>query len=1070
MREKTFLILWFTVAVLMPNLAPAQADDVKTAAELIRQSGVPGGICSVIGDQQSHMTLAAGSDERFVVQALYTQTDPITNAREAIRKAGFYGRVSADLYTGPRLPYTDNLINLVIAADHRLLGGDALPMEEIMRILAPLGSVYIKNPPEKKSQSLQASALAGGAGTIESVQSQGKWLKITKAWPTEIDEWSHFLHGADGNPVAQDTKVGPPKHSQWLAGPAWAQSHESDTSLRCLVTAQGRIYYILNEAPTSLAGPESPPDKWFLQARDAFNGVLLWKHPITEWGWREWKPSWFTPRPGVIPLNLDKRLVASGQNIYVTLGFRAPVSEIDGRTGKVLRTFEGTDRTSEILCLDNSLVLTVLKEGGPVVKRVDLKSGRVMWSSEKTYQGTTVDYYRFTAMGGSVEEAKVDPTLDLAANGTTVALVDGDSVAALDLTTGKERWHTTFPLVDADSNAGNIKASGKVWNGAMIVSDGVVLHASPNQLAAFSAETGKVLWQQPKKFLQHLWYEWQDVFVIDGLVWTWSAEVTKERFTGFKEASSWPVSVKGYDLHSGEVKRTVDLGKTFKANHHHRCYRNKATLKYIIASRRGSEFVDLNGGEHSVNNWVRGACHMGMMPANGLQYAPPHPCQCYADEMLNGLNALTAARPPRPPSAKSGITDAPRLIHGAAFSTAVPDPAVTADDWPIFRGNAGRSGSTPAKLPERLKPAWQVKAGKKVGAAISVGGRVFVPLIDEHQVLALSTEDGRELWRFTAGGRIDSSPTYDRGALVFGCADGRIYRVRADDGALIWSLRGGPSDLKIGSDSQLESVWPVSGSVLVDAGTAYFAAGRASHLDGGIRMIAADAATGEILHEQILSGPDYDGDSMEQNFRLPMGWVADILFKEADSICMRTTKFDSTMTRQSGRPQLKVGAGFLDDSWFKRMPWAVGKSGHARVVVYDDDQAYCLRMFDSLKGLDPKVYFTPGKLGYLLFSIGVKDGKKAWEQRIPIRGMALASTANLLCVAGSPDVVSQEDPLAAFEGRLGGILRMLHKSDGAMLAEYSLESPPVFNGIAIANRRLFLSLEDGSVACFTGAE
>ena len=37
-----------------------------------------------------------------------------------------------------------------------------------------------------------------------------------------------------------------------------------------------------------------------LTARDAFNGVPLWKVPIKEFGWREWKPSWFTPRPGVI--------------------------------------------------------------------------------------------------------------------------------------------------------------------------------------------------------------------------------------------------------------------------------------------------------------------------------------------------------------------------------------------------------------------------------------------------------------------------------------------------------------------------------------------------------------------------------------------------------------------------------------------------------------------------------------------------------------------------------------------------------------------------------------------------
>jgi hypothetical protein len=168
--------------------------------------------------------------------------------------------------------------------------------------------------------------------------------------------------------------------------------------------------------------------------------VLLWKLPVEEWGWRQWKPSWFTPRPGVIPLNLDKRIAADGDMVYFTPGYRAAVSEIDGRTGTVLRTFEGTARTSEILCTGDSLILTVLDEQrGPVVKRLDLQSGRVLWTSEKSYAGTTVDYYRFTAMGGAIEPAKVDPTLNIATGAGIIALADGGSVVALDSATGKER-------------------------------------------------------------------------------------------------------------------------------------------------------------------------------------------------------------------------------------------------------------------------------------------------------------------------------------------------------------------------------------------------------------------------------------------------------------------------------------------------------------------------------------------------------------------------------------------------------------------------------------------------------
>ncbi len=1056
--------------------SPCMADSSLDAGrKLVQDSGLPGGICVVIGDSDAQLALDIASKRALTVQVLCPNGNHLESVREAIRAADVYGRVSAERLDGRGLPYTENLINLVLVNRDTIRADQGPHLAEILRVLAPLGTAYLGidgsdgNGESDAVEALKQQGRKAGCETIQQVDADGWWLKVVKPWPDDIDEWTHFLHAADGNPVAEDTVVAPPERYQWLGGPAWAQSHESDTNLRCLVTSRGRMYYIVNEAPTSLAGPDSPPDKWFLAARDAFNGTPFWKIPIQHWGWREWKPSWFTPRPGVIPLNLDKRLVAVGDRLYTTLGFRAAVSEINGRTGQLLRTFEGTERTSEILHIDGSLILTVLRENDAVVQRIDLESGKTAWQSNKGYRGTTTDYYRFTAMRGSVPEAKVDPTLAIATDGRTVALLDGDSVVGLDFADGSQRWRTAFPLVEADFNAGRIKAGQTVWNGALIVAGGMVLHASPNQLAAFSAETGEVAWQQPKKFLQHLWYEWQDVFVIDGLVWTWSAELARERFVGASGASTWPVSLNGYDLHSGELRREVPLGKTFKTHHHHRCYRNKATSRYVIASRRGSEFVDLENGQHSVNNWVRGSCHMGMVPANGLQYAPPHPCQCYIDEKLNAFNALAGG--PRPAMAET--PSGSRLETGPATAqsstAAPPSDSASETDWPAYRSDAARSGFVHTVLPAEMSLLWCEKVGDRLAAPSSAGGLVFVPLVDEHQVIALRASDGGEQWRFTAGARIDSPPTYDCGAVVFGSADGWVYRVRAIDGRLVWRLRGGPEDHRIAAFGQLESAWPVHGSVLVDDGVVYFAAGRSSHLDGGLRMVAADALTGQVLHEQTLSGPSYTGDSIEQNYQLPMGVLPDILRLQDDTIFMRAVGFDRAFARQKGKPQLKVIGGFLDDAYFKRMPWSLGGAGHSRLLVFDDQHAYCLRMFDSLQGLDPKVYFTPGREGYLLFAADQQGGKATWAERVPIRGRAMAVTEQQLCVAGPPDVVDPEDPLAAFEGRKGGILRLVDKSDGRTVSEHKLAAPPVFNGMAVAADRLFLTLEDGSVACFGNA-
>jgi hypothetical protein len=185
---------------------------------------------------------------------------------------------------------------------------------------------------------------------------------------------------------------------------------------------------------------------------------------------------------------------------------------------------------------------------------------------------------------------------------------------------------------------------------------------------------------------------------------------------------------------------------------------------------------------------------------------------------------------------------------------------------------------------------------------------------------------------------------------------------------------------------------------------------------------------------------------------------------------MRARKFDTALADQQGMPRLKLRGGFLDNAYFKRMPWSIAGSGHARLIVHDGLHAFGLRMFDSLQGLDPKVYFTPGKEGYLLFAHNLKTGKKSWSGRVPIRGRAMAVTSEHLCLAGPPDEIDPNDPLAAFEGRKGGVLWIVDKSDGRTVSQHSLTAPPVFNGVAAARGRLVLTLRDGSVVCFGSSQ
>jgi outer membrane protein assembly factor BamB len=1035
-------------ACLLP--ASVRADVAETAAQMVRTSGASGGICSIVGPPDANLALAIAKQGRFVVHCLAPDAKACDTMRKAIRASGLYGTVSADVLSGNELPYTDNLVNMLVISD-----GSRIPKDEFLRVLVPNGAAFVGSE------------------------------KIVKPWPKDIDEWTHYLHGADGNPVANDRVVGPPRHYQWIAEPFWLRDHETDSSVSTLVTAQGRLFAIVDEGPIGLVGQHSVPDKWSLVARDAFNGVTLWKVPIRRWGWREWKDTWFDHRAGDIPLNIQKRLVAVGDKVYVTLGYQAPVSQLDARTGEILQTYAGTERTNEILCHDGKLFLSVLDGDAVKVMAVDAASGKTLWTSPKRFKGTTTDYIKWTITPVSPTVPKLDPALNIATDGRTVALIDGPQIVCLDARDGAEKWRAAFPTTDDDRSAGKVEKQDGLWVGTMIVRDGVVLHASPGKLAAFSTDTGRLLWSQPKKYIGHLWYEWKEVFVIGDLVWTWSAELETGEFEGGprgKQRASWPKTVNGYDLQTGAMKKSVPMGNIFKAHHHHRCYRDKATVRYILASRRGTEYVDLENGQHTVHNWVRSTCHVGMMPANGLQYVPPHPCACYIEEKLNGFFALAPARSGKRQVASG--TSGERLERGPAFAE-IQNPKSkiqNPDDWPAFRHDSARTGLVKTQVPDDAAPLWSARLGGTPTPPIVVGDRVFAALTDEHHVVCLDARDGKKLWEFAAGGRIDSPPTWHNGTVLFGSADGWLYCVRASDGVLAWRFHAAPEERLIGVLGQLESAWPVHGSALVQDDKAYVVAGRSSELDGGLYLYALDAASGELRYDARLEGPDYaanakgklvmrparEGEPAEfdANHKLPMGALSDILMSDGKTIFMRTSAFDQDLTPQRAKPDLSPKSGFLDDTYFKRTPWSYGaQADYGNVLVRDKDSVYFVRQFDSLKGLDPTVFFTPGSKGYQLFAKNVGTKKSTWLERVPVRIRAMALAGGRLFVAGPPDVVDAKDPLGAFEDRKGGLLYRMDVTTGKKLAEHKLDAPPVFNGLAAASGRLFVSTTKGDIVC-----
>jgi hypothetical protein len=254
---------------------------------------------------------------------------------------------------------------------------------------------------------------------------------------------------------------------------------------------------------------------------------------------------------------------------------------------------------------------------------------------------------------------------------------------------------------------------------------------------------------------------------------------------------------------------------------------------------------------------------------------------------------------------------------------------------------------------------------------------------------------------------------------------------------------------------------------LVQDQTVYFAAGRSSQLDGGIYLYGLDVRSGEVRCSQHLEGPDYELGNFDENYALPMGTLPDVLLGDGQRIYMRNIALDNHLQLARSRPDMGFQArtDLLEDSYFKRTPWTA-EGEYARLIVRDNRSVYYVRMFDTLRALDPTVFFTPGRQGYLLFSKATAEHQHSWRQRIPVRIRAMLAAEDRLAVAGPPDVVDPQDPLGAFEGRLGGGSYLIDSASGEHKAVHQLDAPPVFNGVAAARGRLYVALENGNIACF----
>jgi len=653
------------------------------------------------------------------------------------------------------------------------------------------------------------------------------------------------------------------------------------------------------------------------------------------------------------------------------------------------------------------------------------------------------------------------------------------TVVAVDLRTGKQLWEVSSQTLSGEDHGQESLRLEAAGLGVVTVVHCLDLRSG--KISVLSAKDGKCLLQTKGGHLPLL---------LDNAV---------------------HIGGKTYDPATGKETGTSphSIGTTV-------CTPSLVVNNIIVRNRGGAYTVD---GKPVSYGGARGACGVASVPSYGAFYTPQNWCTCCPPQ----ISGFICFGPVGSVPTEQEMAGNPVVVRGPAFgTTAATDQAGSEMDWPMYRHGPSRNSATPASAPMKLEVRWQRQVpSPKLTSPVAVNWReylntsltapnaacgvVVTAVMDANQVVGLDLEDGELLWRFTAGARIDSSPTVYRGVCLFGAHDGFVYALDCRSGALRWKTRMAPSDERMMSYGKVESPWPVVGSVLVAGGVAYASAGRTQGSDGGIVVRAFSPFTGQTAWSKVLA-PSSDLRSLRRN---------DLMLKVGNSLQLMITRLDPATGEFRSNPTREVNvyhgrvarlkrnivvykqrlkaAGGKSPTWEKALKraeaglqdlkepeseiapslgrhgrgsegyvhWNWSRLGYRKSVQMNygniggtlvswDDKSACTMTLERRISL-----YSADKVGKAREKLTQRPD---WSLSLPptYQVTSLALCSNSVVAAGGvyDETGNKKD---------GGFACVISRDTGEKKAEQVFASPVVYNGIAVVEQGICAALEDGSV-------
>ena len=783
-----------------------------------QQAGVTRGIVAVLGADWG-LTNDLVRDTELLVYVREPDVKAAGVFRERVRDSRFgINRIVIEQGSVEKLPFADNMIDIVIAPDSAKGVLAQLSVEEVMRVLRPEGTALLQPLGASDSTNTDFTKLAqqvrhaGGIGIQEVEGPLQTWLVAKKPPLAGADDWTHWEHGPDNNPVSGDSAIKAPYMTQFMAHPMYIGMPSITTA------AGGRTFLAIGHISHH---PREWGTLYKLIARNGYNGTVLWERDLPEGYWVH-----------------RSAFIATKETFFMLDGDGCLL--LDPETGKEQERLALPNVKGEwkwMVLKDNILyVLSGKKEKGTVRIKGDREVGGWSWAD------LSPEYYGEYSFGF------------------------GDTIVAFDLSARKTLWtHQEETPIDSR---------------AMAIRDGKVYLFCPDwHIRALSEQTGEVFWTNADTGIRDLISEpgkgltstpgfktmclavaTSDALIIQGqtrmnvvgistkdgsLLWT-KRKITNNPNPIFVDGEVvLGVGPRGahvvIDPVSGDVKEQLAFFKQA-------CTRLTACEDSFFCRGEGTMRYDRETKKVMIDGAARPACNDGALPANGMLYIGPWQCDCNLS--LIGSIAKCSAGDFR---FDHVATNEERLQQYVAPGEAIAPLDVSDADWPTLRGDLQRTSSSPLAITGRVTPRWQVASASEqtVAPPVAAGDFVFVAGSDG-RVRAYDSHDGKERWTFATAAPIKSSPTVWNGRLYVGSGDGYAYCLEAATGRPLWRFRAAPVERHIMVYGNLSSTWPVNSGITIHEGVAYFAAGIIDH--DGTYVYAVDAKTGELKWQNNSAG------------------------------------------------------------------------------------------------------------------------------------------------------------------------------------------------------------------------